>query len=89
MQGTILRGRLPTEGSLQGRLSGENNLSGALSGEMRKNEYKGPYEVEADLYEDQTLATKDKTCTEDITVKKVEYAETSNPAGGLTVYIGK
>lgn len=56
---------------------------------MRKNEYKGPYEVEADLYEDQTLATKDKTCTEDITVKKVEYAETSNPAGGLTVYIGK
>lgn len=30
MQGKILRGRLPTEGSLQGNLSGENNLSGAL-----------------------------------------------------------
>lgn len=84
-----LKERLPTKGGLTGNLSGGGSLSGKLSGETRKNEYKGPYEVEVDLHEDRALETKNKTCTADIVVKKVAYEETSNTAGGVTVYIGK
>ena len=37
---------------------------------------------------DQTLATKNKSMREDVTVNAIYYAETANLSGGNTAYIG-
>lgn len=49
--------------------------------------YTGEYEV-VPTFEEQTLATADKTMANDVTVHAIEVSRTSNPAGGKTVYIG-
>lgn len=43
--------------------------------------YQGPYEVIPKAWEDQTLATKDKTMTDDVLVFEVPYSEVSNQYG--------
>lgn len=36
----------------------------------------------------QTLATRNKSMQDDVTINPIFYAETSNPSGGLTAVIG-
>lgn len=71
-----------------GKLSCMGVLSGKLSTTNVQNEYSGPYELTSDLFEDTTVSTKDKHLSEDITLKKVAFVETSNESDGTTVYIG-
>jgi hypothetical protein len=51
------------------------------------SKYEGEYIITPLAYDDQVLETKNKTCEEDIVVKKVPKWETSNQSGGYTVYI--
>ena len=50
--------------------------------------YAGAYEVRSVANESQTLDTDWKYMNRDMTVQEIFYAETSNPQGGNTVYIG-
>ena len=54
-----------------------------ITGDM----YAGPYTVTPTL-EAQTLATRNLTMRDDVTVHEIPYAEVSNPAGGTTATIG-
>lgn len=49
--------------------------------------YAGPYEVTPSTIGAQTLETADKILSDDVTVNKIPYWETSNQYG-ITVYIG-
>ena len=49
--------------------------------------YLGPYEVVPSTTDNIILETKKKTMTDDVTVFKIPYYETSNESG-YTVYIG-
>ena len=51
--------------------------------------YEGPYLVTPVAFDDQTLQTENKLCTENIVVEKVPLWETSNLSGGYTVYIAE
>ena len=51
------------------------------------DEYEGPYEV-VPRFREQTLETKNKLMTDDVTVDVIPVHEVTNPAGGLTVTIG-
>lgn len=51
-------------------------------------EYQGEYEVTPKVYDQQILETANKLLTDNVTVHKVPYSETSNKAEGTTVYIG-
>ena len=48
--------------------------------------YTGQYTVIPTM-ENQTLETRNKVLTDDVTVKKIPMYETTNLAGGTTVYI--
>lgn len=48
--------------------------------------YVGSYEATPTAYE-QSMPTKGKTMTRNVTIHKVPYAETTNESGGLTVSI--
>lgn len=50
--------------------------------------YEGEYEVTPKV-ESQSLPTKDKVLTEDVTIKAVPIYRVSNTSGGNTVYIAK
>lgn len=50
--------------------------------------YYGDYEVTPKVTS-QTLQTKDKLMSDDVVVKEIPFFETSNNAGGNTIYIGK
>lgn len=49
--------------------------------------YEGAYEVEPD-FDGQVLPTRGLRMTDNLTVDAIPYSETSNPSGGITVYIG-
>lgn len=49
--------------------------------------YSGPYVVEPD-WEAQTLATRDKTMADNVTVEGIYVNSVQNASGGNTVYIG-
>ena len=68
--------------SRRGNSSGSNNNTGSNA-----EKYTGSYTVKP-LVSEQTLATKDKVMTDDITVLKIPYSEVSNNEGGCTVTIG-
>lgn len=51
-------------------------------------EYKGVYEVTPRL-EAQTLPTKDKVLTDNVTVKEIEIHRVKNSSGGTTIYIAR
>ena len=84
--------------SLSGQLGNRNGLDGELRGlvgivevEGGVNEedvYTGEYEVTPKAEEDQTLPTAQKFLTKDVTVRKIQYYEMDNDAGGKTIYIG-
>lgn len=52
----------------------------------RLPDYDGTYEVTPKINA-QTLATKDKSMTDNVTVLAVPYSEVTNPQGGKTVNI--
>lgn len=66
----------------RGNNSGSNNNP---SSNVEK--YTGSYTVKP-LVSEQTLATKDKVMTDDVTVLEIPYSEVSNNEGGCTVTIG-
>lgn len=49
--------------------------------------YEGEYEI-TPMVTAQTMPTKNKTLTEDLTVLAIPYHDVSNTAGGRTIYIG-
>jgi hypothetical protein len=51
------------------------------------DEYKGDYTATPE-FEAQTFETKDKLMTDDFTVESIPVYDTTNPAGGITIYIG-
>lgn len=69
-----------------GQLIGEISI---FSGEATKEKYEGNYIVTPSAEEDIVLETKDKLMTDDLTLKKIPFHETTNDSGGITVYIGK
>ena len=48
--------------------------------------YEGDYTITPKVT-GQTMATKDKTMTEDVTIKSIPFFKVSNTSGGNTVYI--
>lgn len=69
--------------SRRGNGSGSNNNTG-----NNAEKYTGSYTVKP-LVSEQTLATKDKVMTDDVTVLEIPYSEVSNNEGGCTVTIGQ
>ena len=49
--------------------------------------YEGDYEIIPKAYKEQILNTKNKVMKQDVTVKAIPYYDTTNTAGGSTVYI--
>lgn len=68
-------------GSRRGNNSGSNNPG------SNAEKYTGSYTVKP-LVSEQTLATKDKVMSDNVTVLEIPYSEVSNNDGGLTVTIG-
>lgn len=67
-------------------------VSGTLhvvSGTPAKDIYNGAYVVDPLVRNGIVLATNGKYCRDNITVNKVPRYETTNPSGGLTMYIGE
>lgn len=62
-----------------------NNLISAEDG--RLPDYEGEYTIIPSV-EEQTMQTKNKTMTNDVTIMAIPYAEVSNSTGGKTVTIG-
>lgn len=77
----VLHGTLEARGQLTGTLTLPN-----LTPPVHPS-YDGPYEVTPRFHE-QTLKTKNKLMTDDVTVEVIPAHEVTNPAGGLTVTIG-
>ena len=50
--------------------------------------YEGPYVVIPKLDEQIVLLTKDKSMSDNVTVREIPWEEVSNPQGGITVTIG-
>lgn len=87
-----------TEQDLIGVISAKNDLRGSISNEQEvcgavatvyttgAAAYEGDYEI-TPTTETQKLKTKQRYMTKDVTVYAVPYFETSNHAGGETVYI--
>lgn len=75
--------------TINGVVSSKKQITGniALSSEIPTNFYDGPYEV-TPMVEAQTVQTKDKYMSDDLTVKSIPYFDVSNTSGGSTVYIG-
>ena len=89
-------------GQLSGTLTSVGRLSGSLAGDHHKisgsltipntpglEVYGGPYEVTPKAWDAQILQTDGKLMTDDVTVFKVPYYETSNVFDGLTVFIAE
>lgn len=68
--------------SRRGNNSGSNNNPG-----NNVEKYTGSYTVKP-LVSEQTLVTKDKIMSDNVTVLEIPYSEVSNNDGGLTVTIG-
>ncbi len=87
-----LHGTLTTTGQLHGSLVGDHHkITGTLTipNAPGLNQYAGPYEVTPRAYVDQVLETDGLLMTDDVTVFKVPYYETSNIFDGLTVFIAE
>lgn len=92
-----LHGELQPRASLVGQISSKESLTAELSArpsfsaEILETRYlpyyDGKYHVTPDFV-DQTLETSGKNMKDDVSVGPIYVSETSNPAGGNTVYIG-
>lgn len=87
-----LNGTLTSPGRLHGILVGDHHkIQGTLTvpSVIGAETYPGPYEVTPKAWNEQVLATEGKLMTDDVTVFKVPYYETSNIHDGLTVFIAE
>lgn len=87
-----LHGVLTTQGRLQGSLVGDHHkISGSLTipNAPGLEVYGGPYEVTPKAWEEQILQTDGKLMSDDVTVFRVPYYETSNLFDGKTAYIAE
>jgi hypothetical protein len=87
-----LNGTLTSAGLLHGTLVGNHHkIQGTLTipSTPGLDLYGGPYEVTPKARDAQVLETEGKLMTDDITVFKVPYYETSNLFDGLTVFIAE
>ena len=85
--GVILQGELSTADGLIGELSALDTLSGSLSSSIIYDPYTGSYDIKP-KFTAQVLETQDKLMEQDLVVDAIYVSETTNPQGGLTVYIG-
>ena len=86
----ILHGELSKPKHIRGTLSKPGKLKGKITIPEKvmviPDTYDGAYEV-IPTTDEQILYTKSKYMEDDVTVKSIPYFETSNQAGGDTVYI--
>ena len=86
-----LSGTLTSSGQLSGFLNAGKGISGTLTipSAVGVDIYTGPYEVTPKAWDEQTLETAHKLMTDDVTVFRVPYYETSNLFDGKTAYIAE
>lgn len=74
---------------VQGSISTDRMLSGDIYAgiSLGQTAYGGPYTVNA-AFEEQRLATKGKSMSDDVTINAIQVSRTTNPSGGKTIYIG-
>lgn len=87
-----LSGTLTSVGRLHGTLVGDHHIvQGTLTipSTPGLELYGGPYEVTPKAWDAQVLETEGKLMSNDVTVFKVPYYETSNIYDGLTVFIAE
>lgn len=87
-----LNGTLTSAGLLHGTLVGDHHkIQGTLTipSTPGLDLYGGPYEVTPKAWDAQVLETEGKLMSNDVTVFKVPYYETSNIYDGLTVFIAE
>lgn len=86
-----LTGKLKGYETISGFLNAENEISGILniSSTVGVTPYDGLYEVTPKAWDAQILETAHKLMTDNVTVFKVPYYETSNLYDGLTVFIAE
>lgn len=83
-----LNGILSCIESLRGSLSSVGELTGSLTlADCGFTYYMGDYVVDPD-FTGVVLPTADKMMLQDVEVKPIRVERVSNPAGGITVYIG-
>ena len=64
----------------------EIGIEGGSGGKLPT--YDGEYIVTPKPFEEQVLETKNKSMTDDVTVREIPYSEVTNPEGGKTINIG-
>ena len=80
--GSVLKARMSVASTLSAKL-----VEGGVTVVVANAEYyDGPYEVTPDTL-GRSLATEGRYMTENVSVKAIPYYETSNEAGGSTLYI--
>lgn len=87
-----LNGTLTSAGLLHGSLVGDHHkIQGTLTipSTPGLDLYGGPYEVTPKAWDAQVLETEGKLMSDDVTVFRVPYYETSNLYNGLTVFIAE
>lgn len=87
-----LNGTLTSAGLLHGSLVGDHHkIQGTLTipSSPGLDLYGGPYEVTPKAWDAQILETEGKLMSDDVTVFKVPYYETSNLFDGKTAYIAE
>ena len=87
-----LSGKLTSSGRLHGSLVSDHHIvQGTLTipSTPGLELYGGPYEVTPKAWEEQILQTDGKLMTDDVTVFRVPYYETSNLFDGKTAYIAE
>lgn len=88
---TTLVGTLSVAESLVGNLSPTSSLKGTITlpSIIGGEPYQGEYIVTPLAFDPVVLPTRNKTLSDDVTVTKVPYYETSNIYDGKTVYIAE
>lgn len=81
-------GKISDGGKMRGSISSAGTIGGAISAGAPRNVYSGVYKITPKTSEEVVLETAKKYLEQDITVSKVPFFQTSNEAGGATVYIG-
>lgn len=68
--------------------SNHDKITGIVTGTNQTEIYDGAYVITPHPFEDGVLQTRLKYMNDDVTVKKIPYAEVSNLSGGKTATIG-
>lgn len=87
LQGSSLVGKITAQGCLSARINIGGSLLGTVVHAIGYTDYTGAYEVTPKVTE-QSLKTKDKHMTDDVTIKSIPFFNVSNTSGGSTAYIG-